>query len=50
MTLVRLRGEDLPGHAQPAPTDEVIIDRPVRTIFLRRAAPALAVSDHEDDP
>ena len=40
-----------PGlHPQPAPADEAIVDRLVRTIVVRRIAPAQTVADHENNP
>jgi hypothetical protein len=41
--------EDLIEHSKPAPPDEAIINRLVRTVILRRVAPAQTVPDHEDD-
>lgn len=48
--LGRQRGEYPVEYAEPAPPDEAIIDRLVRTIVLGRVAPAQAVPDDEDDP
>jgi hypothetical protein len=45
----RQRGEDPVENAQPAPTDEAVVDRLVRPIRLRRITPAQAVPDDEDD-
>ena len=39
-----------PGlHPQPTPADEVIGDRLVRSVLLRRIAPAQIVADHENN-
>jgi hypothetical protein len=48
--LTRQGGEEFVEHPQPAPADEAIIDRLVRTIVLRRIAPAQTVPDDKDDP
>jgi hypothetical protein len=42
-------GENTVKYAQSAPTDEPIIERFVRPIFLWRVFPLQAVSDHIDD-
>src|SRR5947209_6395963 len=42
-------GEYLVEHTQPAPTDEAVIDRLMRTVFLRRVAPAHSVLDYKHD-
>ena len=42
-------GEDAVEHAEPAPTDEAIVERLVRTIVRWRIAPAHAGADHVHD-
>lgn len=37
-------------HAQPAPADEPLVDRLVRTTLARCIPPAQPVRDHEGDP
>ena len=43
-------GEDLAEHAKPAPPHKPIVDRLMRAVLARSIAPALSVSDDEDDP
>ena len=42
--------EDAVEHAHPAPADEAVVDRFVRTVIGWSIAPALPVADHKDDP
>ena len=42
--------EDAVEDAGPAPADEAVVERLVRTIALRRVFPLQAVADHVDDP
>ena len=41
--------EDAVEHAQPAPSNEPVVQRLVRPVRRRRIAPAQAVADDEDD-
>lgn len=45
----RQLGEDSVEHAQAAPAENAVVDRPVRAIGGRPIAPARPFPDHEDD-
>src|ERR1700733_5128871 len=47
--LCRQRREDPVEDPEPTPADETVVDRLVRTVFLRCVAPAQPVPDYEDD-
>src|SRR3546814_8729654 len=48
-TLGSQRSEYLVEHAEPAPSDEAVVDRLGWAVFGRRVTPAQAIPDHEDD-